>query len=40
MGLFDNIKRKYEVEPEENVPQFVYGIPDTLRKQWEDEEKK
>lgn len=41
MGLFSR-KDKYDVDAEDNVPQFVYGIPDTMRKQWEkeDEEKK
>ena len=37
MGLFG--KKKYDVDAEDNVPQFVYGIPDTMRKQWEKEEK-
>lgn len=38
MGLFSK-KDKYDMEAEDNVPQFVYGIPDTMRKQWEKEEK-
>ena len=29
---------KYDVNVEENVPQFVYGIPDDMRKQWKLEE--
>ena len=30
MGLFSK-KNKYDVKPEENVPQFVYGIPDFMK---------
>lgn len=40
MGLFDNKKNKYNVKENENVPQFVYGIPDTMRKKWEETDKK
>lgn len=29
MGLFE--KKKYDVDAEDNVPQFVYGIPDSMR---------
>lgn len=39
MGLFSK-KDKYNVDVEKNRPQIVYGIPDALRKQWEEEEKK
>lgn len=28
---------KYSIDEKENVPQFVYGIPDFIRKQWEEE---
>lgn len=33
MSLFG--KKNYNIDEEENVPQFVYGIPDNMRKQWE-----
>ena len=36
MGLF-NKKDKYNIEAEDNRPQIVYGIPDVIRKQWEEE---
>lgn len=36
MGLFSK-KDKYEINEKDNVPQFVYGIPDSMRKQWEKE---
>ena len=40
MGLFSK-KDKYDIDAKDNTPQFVYGIPDSLRKKWakEDEEK-
>lgn len=38
MGLF-NKKDKYNIEAEDNRPQIVYGIPDVIRKQWEEEAK-
>lgn len=38
MGLF-NKKDKYNIDAEDNRPQIIYGIPDTLREQWEKEEK-
>lgn len=38
MGLF-NKKDKYEVDAKENVPQFAYGIPDAMRKKWEQKAK-
>lgn len=38
MGLF-NKKDKYNIDAEDNRPQIVYGIPDALRKQWEEEAK-
>ena len=40
MGLFSK-KDKYDIDAKDNTPQFVYGIPDTMRKKWakEDEEK-
>ena len=38
MGLF-NKKDKYDIDAEDNMPQFVYGIPDSMRKKWEEEEK-
>lgn len=38
MGFF-NIKDKYNIDAEDNRPQIVYGIPDALRKQWEEEAK-
>ena len=40
MGLFSK-KDKYYIDAKDNTPQFVYGIPDSLRKKWakEDEEK-
>ena len=28
MGILDIFKRKYKVNPKNNVPEFVYGIPD------------
>lgn len=37
MGLFN--KKKYEVNEKENIPQFVYGIPDDMRKKWEERDK-
>lgn len=36
MGLFSK-KDKYEIDEKDNVPQFVYGIPDNMRNQWEQE---
>ncbi len=36
MGLFSK-KDKYEIDGKDNIPQFVYGIPDELRKKWEKE---
>ena len=27
---------KYDIDPEDNEPQKVYGIPDAMRKQWEE----
>ncbi len=38
MGLFSK-KDKYDIDEKDNIPQIVYGIPDSLRKQWEKEEK-
>lgn len=40
MGLFSK-KDKYDIDAKDNTPQFVYGIPDSMRKKWakEDEEK-
>lgn len=38
MGLF-NKKDKYNVDAEDNRPQIVYGVPDAIRKQWEEEAK-
>lgn len=38
MGLFSK-KDKYDIDEKDNRPQMVYGIPDSLRKQWEKEEK-
>lgn len=38
MGLF-NKKNKYDIDEKDNRPQIVYGIPDSLRKQWEKEAK-
>lgn len=38
MGLF-NKKDKYNIDAEDNRPQIVYGIPDVIRKQWEEEAK-
>ena len=38
MGLFSK-KDKYDIDERDNRPQIVYGIPDSLRKQWEKEEK-
>lgn len=38
MGLF-NKKDKYNIDAEDNRPQIVYGIPDAIRKQWEEEAK-
>lgn len=38
MGLF-NKKDKYNIDAEDNRSQIVYGIPDALRKQWEEEAK-
>lgn len=38
MGLF-NKKDKYNIDAEDNRPQIVYGVPDTIRKQWEEEAK-
>lgn len=32
-------ENKYEIKLEENVPQFVYGIPDNMRKEWDKEAK-
>ena len=32
-------ENKYEIKLEENVPQFVYGIPDDMRKEWDKEAK-
>ncbi|UKI57924.1 MAG: hypothetical protein L6V81_00095 [Clostridium sp.] len=32
-------KDKYNIDAEDNRPQIIYGIPDTLREQWEKEEK-
>ncbi len=37
MGLFSK-KNKYDIDEKDNRPQIVYGIPDSLRKQWEKEE--
>lgn len=37
MGLFSK-KDKYDINEKDNVPQFVYGIPDSMRKQWEKEQ--
>ncbi len=36
MGLFSK-KDKYDVKPEENVPQFVYGIPDFMKEEYKKE---
>ncbi len=33
MGIIDKIK--YAINPNENVPQVVYGIPDDIRKKYE-----
>lgn len=33
MSLFNN----YDINEKNNVPQFVYGIPDNMRKKWEKE---
>lgn len=38
MGLF-NKKDKYNIDAEDNRPQIVYGVPDAIRKQWEEEAK-
>lgn len=38
MGLF-NKKDKYNIDAENNRPQIVYGVPDAVRKQWEEEAK-
>lgn len=40
MGLFSK-KDKYDIDAKDNTPQFVYGIPDSMRKKWakENEEK-
>ena len=32
--------KKYDVDPEDNEPQKVYGIPDAMRKQWEEKTNK
>lgn len=37
MGLFDNIKNKYNIKVEENIPQFVYGTPDTMINNFEED---
>lgn len=34
------IKRKYDIDVKENIPQFGYGIPDAMRKKWCENEKK
>lgn len=36
MGLFSK-KDKYDVKPEDNVPQFVYGIPDFMKEEYKKE---
>lgn len=38
MGLINDVD-KYNIDAEDNRPQIIYGIPDTLREQWEREEK-
>ena len=39
MGLFSK-KKKYDIDEKNNIPQVVYGIPDDLRKKWEEEKSK
>ena len=39
MWLF-NKKKKYDINPKENIGQVVYGIPDALRKQWDEQDKR
>lgn len=39
MGLFSK-KDKYDIDAKDNTPQFVYGIPDSMRKKWAKEDEK
>lgn len=38
MTTIDDINNKYNIDESSNIPQFVYGIPDELRKKWEEDE--
>ena len=31
MKLFDNLKKKYNVKPEDNMPREVYGTPSAMK---------
>lgn len=35
-----DLSNKYNIDVDDNAPQIVYGIPDAMRKKWEEEDKK